>query len=74
VRVRRSGDTLIFLTGPPDEGDLGVIAGLRGAYPSIITAVFGPVETGLATSANLLVVGAADGADFAGVWDGVRAW
>jgi uncharacterized protein (DUF58 family) len=74
LRVRRSGDTLIFLTGPPDEGDLGVIAGLRGAYPSIITAVFGPVETGLATSANLLVVGAADGADFAGVWDGVRAW
>jgi uncharacterized protein (DUF58 family) len=74
LRVRRSGDTLIFLTGPPDEGDLGVIAGLRGAYPSIITAVFGPVETGLATTANLLVVGASDGADFAAVWDGVRAW
>jgi uncharacterized protein (DUF58 family) len=74
LRVRRTGDTLIFLTGPPDDGDLGVIAGLRGAYPSIITAVFGPVETGLATTANLLVVGAADGADFAGVWDGVRAW
>jgi hypothetical protein len=74
LRVRRVGDTLLFLTGPPDEDDLGVLAGLRGAYPSIIAGVFGPVEGGLATTAGLLVVGAANGADFAAACDGVRAW
>jgi uncharacterized protein (DUF58 family) len=74
LRVRRLGDTLIFLTGPPNEDDLGVVASLRGAYPSIIAGVLGPVESGLATSAGMLVVGAMDGADFAGAWDGIRAW
>jgi len=74
LRVRRVGDTLLYLTGPPDQDDLGAIAGLRGAYPSIIAGVFGPVESGLATAAGLLVVGAVDGADFAAAWDGVRAW
>jgi hypothetical protein len=62
------------LTGPPNEEDLGAVAGLRGAYPSIIAGVFGPVESGLATTAGLLVVSAVDGADFAAAWDGVRAW
>jgi uncharacterized protein (DUF58 family) len=74
LRVRRLGDTLLFLTGPPNEDDLGVVAGLRGAYPSIIAGTFGPVESGLATTAGLLVVGAVDGPDFASVWDGVTAW
>jgi len=74
LRVRRTGDTLLYLTGPPDQDDLGVVAGLRGAYPSIIAGVFGPVESGLATAAGLLMVGAVDGADFAAAWDGVRAW
>ena len=74
LRVRRIGDTLLYLTGPPNEDDLGIVATLRGAYPSIIAGVFGAVESGLATNAGLLVVGAADGADFAGAWDGVRAW
>lgn len=80
MRVRRVGDTLLYLTGPPDEDDLGVVAGLRGAYPSIIAGVFSSVEPnrvaerGLATTAGLLVVGAYDGADFAAAWDGVRAW
>jgi uncharacterized protein (DUF58 family) len=74
LRVRRQGDTLIYLTGPPNEDDLGVVAGLRGAYPSIIAGVFGPVEAGLATTAGMLVVAAADGPDFAGAWDGIRAW
>jgi uncharacterized protein (DUF58 family) len=74
MRVRRMGDTLIFLTGPPREEDLGLLASLRGAYPSIIAGVFGSVESGLATTAGLLVVGASDGADFAAAWDGVRAW
>jgi uncharacterized protein (DUF58 family) len=74
LRVRRLGDTLLFLTGPPSEDDLGIVAGLRGAYPSIIAGTFGPVESGMATTAGLLVVGAADGPDFAAVWDGVTAW
>ncbi len=72
LRARRVGDTLLYLTGPPNEEDLGTVAGLRGAYPSIIAAVFGPV--GFTDTAGLLVVAAADGADFAAAWDGVRAW
>ena len=47
LRVRRVGDTLLYLTGPPNEEDLGAVAGLRGAYPSIIAGVFGSVESGL---------------------------
>jgi uncharacterized protein (DUF58 family) len=79
MRVRRVGDTLLYLSGPPNDADLGRIATLRGAYPSIIAAVFGPVrgpgvEHGLSTTAGLLVVSAADGLDFATAWDGVRAW
>jgi uncharacterized protein (DUF58 family) len=74
LRVRRMGDTLLYLTGPPDQDDLGVVASLRGAYPSIIASVFGAVEGGLTTTAGLLVLGANDGADFAAAWDGVRAW
>jgi uncharacterized protein (DUF58 family) len=74
LRVRRMGDTLLYLTGPPNEDDLGAVASLRGAYPSIIAGVFGAVEGGLTTTSGLLVLGAADGADFAAAWDGVRAW
>jgi len=74
MRVRRLGDTLLYLTGPVDEADLGRLAGLRGAYPSIIAGVFGDVQTGLAETAGVLVVGARDGADFAASWDGIRAW
>jgi uncharacterized protein (DUF58 family) len=74
LRNRRMGDTLIHLSGPPNVDDLGVVAGLRGAYPSIIAGVFGPVESGFATESGMLVVSCVDGADFAGAWDGIRAW
>jgi len=74
MRVRRMGDTLLYLTGPPHEEDLGLLASLRGAYPSIIAGVFGQVESGLSTTAGILVVAATDGEDFAAAWDGVRAW
>jgi uncharacterized protein (DUF58 family) len=74
LRLRRLGDTLIVLTGPPDPDELGTVAALKGAYPSIIVGVFGQVEAGLGAIAGLLVVGATDGADFAAAWDGVRAW
>jgi uncharacterized protein (DUF58 family) len=74
LRVRRIGDTLLFLTGPASQEDLGVLAGLRGAYPSIIAGVFGTVESGLSASAGVLLLAATDGADFAAAWDGIRAW
>ncbi len=74
LRIRRVGDTLLYLTGPADQEDLGVLAGLRGAYPSIIAAVFGTVAPGLTADAGLLLLAATDGADFAAAWDGVRAW
>ncbi len=74
LRVRRMGDTLLYLTGPPRQEDLGVLAGLRGAYPSIIAGVFGPVEGGLSATSGVLLLGAADGVDFAAAWDGIRAW
>ncbi|GAA1769089.1 DUF58 domain-containing protein [Luedemannella helvata] len=74
LRLRRLGDTLIVLTGPPDDEEMGLVASLKGAYPSIIVGVFGAVESGLGAVAGLLVVGATDGADFAAAWDGVRAW
>jgi Protein of unknown function DUF58 len=74
LRVRRLGDTLLYLVGRADQDELGQVAGLRGAYPSIIAAVFGTVESGLTSAAGMLVVGATDGADFAAAWDGIRAW
>jgi uncharacterized protein (DUF58 family) len=74
LRVRRVGDTLLYLAGPPRQDDLGILASLRGAYPSIIAGVFGTVESGLSTNAGVLVLAATDGADFAAAWDGVRAW
>jgi uncharacterized protein (DUF58 family) len=75
LRVRRVGDTLLYLGGLADPDDLGVIARLRGVYPSIIAGIFGgDADAHAGPSGGLLVVGAADGADFAAAWDGVRAW
>jgi uncharacterized protein (DUF58 family) len=72
LRVRRAGDTLLYLAGLPSQDDLGRLAGLRPAYPSIIAGVFGP--SAVCTGTGLLLLAATDGADFAAVWDGVRAW
>jgi uncharacterized protein (DUF58 family) len=76
LRVRRAGDTLLYLGGLADPDDLGVIAGLRGAYPSIVVGVFGGGGAGATAGpgGGLLVVSAADGADFAAAWDGVLTW
>ncbi len=74
LHLRRQGDTLVFLTGSASQPELGLLAGLRGVYPSIVVGLFGDVESGLSTEAGLLIVGAVDGADFAAAWDGVRAW
>ncbi|PWR14432.1 DUF58 domain-containing protein [Micromonospora sicca] len=74
LRQDRLGDTLVFLTGPGGRGDLGHVGALRGAYPSVLVGVLGVAEPTPAGAAGLLVVDAADGAEFAAEWDGVRRW
>ncbi|MGK5741565.1 DUF58 domain-containing protein [Micromonospora sp. URMC 103] len=74
LRRDRLGDTLVFLTGPGGRGDLGQVGALRGAYPSVVVGVFGAAEPTPPGAAGLVVVDAADGAEFAAEWDGVRRW
>ncbi|NYH42081.1 uncharacterized protein (DUF58 family) [Micromonospora jinlongensis] len=74
LRQDRLGDTLIFLTGPGGRGELGHVGALRGAYPSVVVGVFGGAEPTPPGAAGLVVVDAADGAQFAAEWDGVRRW
>jgi uncharacterized protein (DUF58 family) len=73
LRQERAGDTLIFLTGPAGSPAVGTVAALRGAYPSIAVGLLG-ADADPATRHGLLVLSAADGEDFARVWDGVAAW
>ncbi|GAA0512775.1 hypothetical protein Ade02nite_88180 [Paractinoplanes deccanensis] len=75
VRAQRLGDTLIFLTGPGGRGDLGAVSGLRGPYAVVMAGLFGDRD-GAPVSAGdgLIVIEAADGAEFAAAWDGVRGW
>ncbi|MCO1597676.1 DUF58 domain-containing protein [Micromonospora sp. RHAY321] len=74
LRQDRLGDTLIFLTGPGGRAELGHVGALRGAYPSVVVGVFGAAEPTPPGTAGLVVVDAADGAQFAAEWDGVRRW
>ncbi|MFG1885413.1 DUF58 domain-containing protein [Micromonospora sp. NPDC049102] len=74
LRQDRLGDTLIFLTGPGGRDGLGHVGALRGAYPSVVVGVFGATDPTPAGTAGLVVVDAADGAQFAAEWDGVRRW
>ncbi|MHA4951553.1 DUF58 domain-containing protein [Micromonospora sp. SD19] len=74
LRQDRLGDTLIFLTGPGGREELGHVGALRGAYPSVVVGVFGAAEPTPPGTAGLVVVDAADGAQFAAEWDGVRRW
>ncbi|MCG5443029.1 DUF58 domain-containing protein [Micromonospora sp. NIE79] len=74
LRQDRLGDTLIFLTGPGGRAELGHVGALRGAYPSVLVGVFGAAEPTPPGTAGLVVVDAADGAQFAAEWDGVRRW
>ncbi|MEU8819361.1 DUF58 domain-containing protein [Actinoplanes sp. NPDC048796] len=75
MRSRRLGDTLIFLTGPGGRGDLGAVSGLRGPYAVVLAGLLGDRD-GAPVSAGdgLIVIDAADGAEFAAAWDGVRGW
>ncbi|HEV7899903.1 MAG TPA: DUF58 domain-containing protein [Planosporangium sp.] len=74
LRHRRAGDTLIYLTGPGDTTDLGVVGSLRGAYPTIVVGALGAAQAAPSAVEGMVVLSAADGEDFASEWDGVRAW
>jgi uncharacterized protein (DUF58 family) len=74
LRQRRVGDTLIHLTGPGGQDDLGEIGALRGAYPSILVGILGAAAGAAPAVAGLPALAATDGADFAAEWDGVRSW
>lgn len=86
LRQQRLGDTLVFLTGPGARHELGLLGALRPPYAAVIATVFGPPaqkkpgpDTGApghapSGVAGMVVIDAADGAEFAAEWDGVRAW
>ena len=75
VRTQRLGDTLVFLTGPGGRRDLGAVSGLRGPYPVVMAGLFGDRDAApVSTGDGLIVIEAADGAEFAAAWDGVRGW
>ncbi|MFJ8582088.1 DUF58 domain-containing protein [Micromonospora sp. NPDC093277] len=74
LRQERLGDTLVFLTGPGAASDLGHIGALRGAYPSLVVGMFGAAGPTPPGAAGLVVLDAADGAEFAAEWDGIRRW
>ncbi|MGA3540475.1 DUF58 domain-containing protein [Micromonosporaceae bacterium DT194] len=75
LRRDRLGDTLVFLTGPGGAADLGDVAALRpSAYPSLLVGLFGAAGVSAGGAAGLTVLEAADGAEFAAEWDGVRRW
>ncbi|MEV1286174.1 DUF58 domain-containing protein [Micromonospora sp. NPDC049679] len=81
LRQQRLGDTLVFLTGPGARAELGLLGALRGPYPAVLAAIFhggdatGPTGPGGAGSVEgMLVIDAADGADFAAEWDGAGGW
>jgi uncharacterized protein (DUF58 family) len=71
---QRLGDTLIYLTGSAGA-DLGSPAlALRGAYPSIVVGLLGADSSTAGQVSGVLTIAAADGAEFAARWDGVRSW
>ncbi|MEU4155016.1 DUF58 domain-containing protein [Actinoplanes sp. NPDC026670] len=75
LRAQKIGDTLIFLTGPGGRDDLGAVSGLRGAYPIALAGILGDRDSSPAVATDrLLVIEAADGAEFAAAWDGMRGW
>ncbi|MFC4069072.1 DUF58 domain-containing protein [Actinoplanes subglobosus] len=75
LRAQKIGDTLIFLTGPGGRADLGAVSGLRGTYPIALAGVLGDRDAPPASATDrLLVIEAADGAEFAAAWDGMRGW
>ncbi|GIF12812.1 DUF58 domain-containing protein [Actinoplanes teichomyceticus] len=75
LRAQRLGDTLVFLTGPGGRADLGTVGALRGTYPVVLAGLFGDRDAAPVTAGDrMIVIEAADGAEFAAAWDGVRGW
>jgi uncharacterized protein (DUF58 family) len=74
LRAQRLGDTLVFLTGPGGRADLGTVSALRGTYPVVLAALFGDRDAAPVAGDRMIVIEAADGAEFAAAWDGVRGW
>lgn len=74
LRQQRLGDTLIFLTGPGARDDLGQLGALRAAYPSVLAGIFGDPIPAPTQTTGVQVLDAADGAEFAAEWNGVRRW
>ncbi|GIH10220.1 hypothetical protein Rhe02_82870 [Rhizocola hellebori] len=74
LRQFRPGDTLIYLTGTGGHGDLALVTGLRGPFPSVAVGMLGPRLPLEPESVGVLMLRAEDGAEFAAVWDGVARW
>ncbi|MEV4411243.1 DUF58 domain-containing protein [Catellatospora sp. NPDC049609] len=74
LRQHRPGDTLIYLTGTAGLGDLALVSGLKGPFPSVAVGILGPRAADEPQPAGVLLLRAEDGADFAAVWDGVARW
>jgi len=79
LRQRRSGDTLVFLTGPGTA--LEHIGALRGACSRVIAGVFAAPGTAPGVDPTVpgqlagVLINAVDGAEFAAEWDcGVGRW
>lgn len=72
LRHRRLGDTLIFLTGPGDTGDIGRVGTLRGEYQSVVVGLLGAADTAPPLVEGVLILPASDGAQFAAAWNGAR--
>jgi uncharacterized protein (DUF58 family) len=70
ARAMQAGDTLVCLTGRVGADDLGTLIGLRGSYASIVAGLFGP-QAAPAGTGSIQVIGAADAAEFARMWDEV---
>jgi uncharacterized protein (DUF58 family) len=74
LRHSRAGDTLVYLTGPGDAGDIALVGSLRGAYRTILVGALGAAAGPPPAVDGLIVLAVADGAGFAAAWDGVPAW
>jgi uncharacterized protein (DUF58 family) len=70
VRLVRDADTLVCLTGAAGPDDLATVAGLRAGFSTILVARFGPRLPAGVAAPGLRIVDAADGREFASIWDG----
>ncbi|NUR74223.1 MAG: DUF58 domain-containing protein [Hamadaea sp.] len=76
LRQHRPGDTLVYLTGTGGVADLGLVGALRGAFPTVVTGILGPItpDEPQPGGAGMLFLRAEDGVEFAAEWEGVGRW